>query len=71
MFECILKEPEEVKKPDTPSAPAKKPEVPKKGTLYFLLFDVLRLSLPGLTATWLLTSYCPSGLDSTVRALSV
>lgn len=41
VFECILKEPEEVKKPAPPSAPAKKPEVPKKGTLYFLLFDIV------------------------------
>lgn len=40
MFECILKEPEEVKKPaPAPSPPAEKPEVPKKGTLFSLLFD--------------------------------
>lgn len=34
MFECILKEPEEVKKPAAaPSPPEEKPGVPKKGTL--------------------------------------
>ena len=33
VFECILKEPEAVKKPAAvPSPPAQKPEVPKKGT---------------------------------------
>lgn len=33
LFQCILKEPEDIKKAATfPSPPAKKPEVPKKGT---------------------------------------
>lgn len=42
VFDFILKEPEEVKKPAAaPSPPAEKPGVPKKGTLFFLLFDIL------------------------------
>lgn len=39
VFECILKEPEEVKKPvAAPSQPSEKTETPQKGIFHFHLF---------------------------------
>lgn len=47
MFECILKEPEDVKKPEVaPSPPAEKPGVPKKGTSLFVPFVSVLASCP-------------------------
>lgn len=56
VFECIFKEPEEVKPAAVPSPPAETTEVPKKGTLFFLLFDVLSSVLSGSS---LLNSFSP------------
>lgn len=55
-FDCIIKEPEEVKKPAAPSVPAEKPGVPKKGTLPGSYCCLTPYLYSQLTAVRLLTS---------------
>lgn len=51
VFECILKEPEEVKKPAAPpSLPAEKPGVPKKGTSHCYFYCFKSYQVPSVAA---------------------